>query len=337
MSIVGSELVWRTSEEMSDAGTNGGKMTGTAIASAVKNNVWPDVPQGERTAGSLKYRKVHIHVANDEDLTLVQARVFVETATPGDDSVTIFAGNFTDMQSGVTGSERKFGGGQLNADVTAGASQLTVAVDVATDEVASALALFQDGDLIRISDKTDVNDIGNAEEYVTISGTPSYAGDVATIDITGTLSNSYTAANTRVSSVYEVGDVEASYASFSVTSASGSYDDSTYPLAIDHIGGVEANWSLTFTSATDFDIYRDGSNIGSGNVSTNVQPTNTNYSKPYFVMDWNGFGGSFLSGDTITFTTHPAAIPLWYRRRVPAGANSLSGNKVIVGIDGQSA
>ncbi len=336
MSIVGSELVWRTSAEMSDAGTNGGKMTATAIADAVKNNVWPDVPQAERTAGSLKYRKVHIHIANDEDLTLVQSRVFVETSTPGDDSVVFFAGTFTDLQSGITGSERKFGGGALNSDVSAGGSIIEVAVDTASDESATSLAMFQDGDLIRISNKVDVDSAGD-EEYHTISGAPVYAADVATITLVGTLGASYTAANTRVSSVYEAGDVAASYVSFSVTSASGSYDDSTYPLVIDHIGGVEANWSLTFTSATDFDIFRDGSNIGSGNITSNVQPTNTNFSKPYFVMDWNGFGGTFQSGDTVTFTTHPAAIPLWYRRKVPAGAASLSGNKIIIGIDGQSA
>ena len=337
MSIVASELVWRTSVEMSDAGTNGGKMTKTAIADAVKNNLWPDVPQSERTAGSLKYRKAHIHIANDADLTLVQARVFVETYTPGEDSVVIFAGTHTDLQSGISGSENKYGAGQLNADVSAAATSIDVAVDTSSGEAANSLNLFRDGGLIRISNKTDVDDTGGAEEYATITGAPSYAGDVATINLTAGLANSYLAANTRVSSVYEAGDVQASVASFVVTSAAGTYDDTTYPILVDHIGGVEANWSLTFTSAADFTIYKDGSDIGAGNVGSDVQPTNTDFSKPYFVMDWNGFGGTFQSGDTITFTTHPASIPIWYRRRVPAGASSLSGNKVIVGIDGQSA
>lgn len=337
MSIVASELVWRTSVEMSDAGTNGGKMTATAIADAVKNNIWPDVPQSERTAGSLKYRKVHIHVANDADLDLVQSRVFVETHTPGDDSVVFFAGTHTDLQSGITGSERKYGGGQLNADVSAAATTIDVAIDNASDETASTLALIQDGDLIRISDKTDVDDVGGNEEYATVSGAPSYVGDVATVTLAAGLGSAYTAAATRVSSVYEAGDISGSTASFAVTSASGTYDDTTYPIAVDHIAGVEANWSLTFTGATTFDIYKDGSNIGSGNVASDVQPTNADFSKPFFVMDWNGFGGTFQSGDTVTFTTHPAAIPIWYRRKVPAGASSLSGNKVILGIDGQSS
>jgi hypothetical protein len=337
MSIVASEIVWRTSVEMSDAGTNGGKMTATAIANAVKNNLWPDVPQSERTAGSLKYRKAHIHIANDADLTLVQARVFVETATPGDDSVVIFAGTHTNTQSSITGSERKYGGGQLNTNATASDTSIEVAVDTASDESAASLALFQNGDLIRISDKTSVDDVGGAEEYATISGVPSYGGNVVTIPLASGIQNSYSSANTRVSSVYEVGDVAASYVSFAVTSAGGTYDDTTYPMAVDHIGGVEANWSLTFTNATTFNIFKDAVNIGSGNVSADVQPTNTDFSKPYFVLDSAGFGGTFQAGDTITFTTHPASIPLWYRRKVPAGASSLSGNKVIIGVDGQSS
>jgi len=337
MSIVASEIVWRTSVEMSDAGTNGGKMTATAIPTGVKNNIWPDVPQSERTAGSIKYRKVHVHIANDADLELVQARVFVETYTPGDDNVILFAGTHTDTQSGI-GSPRYYGGGQLNADVSAAATSIDVAVDVATASEASTLNMFQNGDLIRISDKTDVDDVGGNEEYATISGAPSYAGDIATITLTAGLANGYTGTATRVSSVYEAGDISGSVASFSVTSGlSGTYDDTTYPVAVDSIGGVEANWTLEFTSATNFTVKKDAVSVGAGTVSGDVQPTNSDFSKPYFVMQFEGFGGTFQSGDTITFTTHPASIPLWYRRKVPAGAASLSGNKIIVAVDGQSA
>lgn len=337
MSIIASELVWRYSEEMSDAATNGGKMTSTSIPDATKNNIWPDVPQAERTSGSLKYRKVHIHVANDADLTLVQPYVFVETYTPGDDSVVIFAGTHTDLQSSITGSERLYGGGQLNADVTAGATSIDVALDVSSDETASSLALIQSGDLIRISDKTDVNDAAGNEEYVTVSGAPSYVGSVATVTLSSALVNSYTAASTRVSSVYQPGDVSASYASFSVTSGSGTYDDATYPILVDHIGGVEANWTLEFTSSTAFDVKKDGTTISSGNISSDTSPTNSDFSKPYWTLNYLGFGGTYTLGDTITFTTHPASIPLWYRRKVPPGAASLSGDKVIIGIDGQSS
>lgn len=337
MSIQASEIVWRRSTDMSDAGTGGGKMTATAIATAVKNNIWPDVPQAERVAGSTKYRKIFIHIANDDDIPLIDGRVFVETPTPGDDNVVIFEGTQTDVASSITGSERKYGGGPLNSTVSAGATEIQVAIDVAVNGEASSLALIQNGDLIRISDKASVSAGSGNEEFATVSGAPSYSGDVAIVTLAAPLTNGYSSANTRISSVLEVGDIEATYASLIVTSGSGTYDDSTYPIAVDHIGGVEATWTLQFTSATAFNILKDGVNVGSGNISSDVQPTNSSFSKPYFVMQSEGFGGTYTNGDTITFVTHPASIPIWYRRKVPPNAASLSGDKVIIGVSGQSA
>jgi hypothetical protein len=316
---------------MSDAGTNGGRMTHTAIASAVKNNIWPDVPQSERTAGSTKYRKVFIHAANDDDLTLVQARLFVETYTPGDDSVQIFLGTQTNTQSSITGSERVYGCGKLNTNASSGASSIAVLTEGA------AFNMFRNGDLIRVSDKATVDGAGN-EQFVTINGVPSYGGDVATISITPVLAYNFLAADTRVASVIEVGDVEAAYSSFVVTSSAGTYNDTTYPILVDHIGGIQQNWTLTFSNASTFTLTGDTlGSLGAFTTASDLQPTNGNFSKPYFVMDNAGFGGTFVNGDTITFTTAPASIPVWYKRVVPAGASSLSANKVIVAIDGQSS
>ena len=79
MSIVAAELIWRKPLEVSDAGSNGGRMGSAVATGGVKNNVWPDVPQAERAAGSIKYRKTFIHVANDADLALIDPKVFVES------------------------------------------------------------------------------------------------------------------------------------------------------------------------------------------------------------------------------------------------------------------
>lgn len=333
MSIQASEMIWRYPAERSDVGTNGGRMTKNIIANAVKNNIWPDIPQSERDAGSTKYRKAFIHIANDDDLELVRPRVFVETPSPGDDSVTIFPGSFVDTQSGITGSEDQYGCGQLDSDVLASASS----IDVMTE--GAALDIFRDGDLIRISDKATVSGAGN-EEYHTISGAPSYNGDVATITLVGTLANGFSASNTRVASVYQGTDpLVAAYSSFVVTTAgSGDFDDTTYPVLLDHKGSVYQSWTLTWTSATEFNIVGDTLGlVGTGITSSTVQPNNPDFSKPYFVMNNAGFSGVWAASDTITFDTSPCAIPIWYKRIIPALANSLSGDKVIVGIDGESS
>lgn len=330
MSIIAAELVWRLPVEVSDAGTNGGRMTAGSIATAVKNNVFPDVPQAERTAGSTKYRKVFVHVANDADLTLVAPKLFVETRTPGDDNVTFIAATQRNTQSAITGSEVKYGAGVLNANATAGAGTIAVLVED------SANNIFPNGCSIRVSDKADINASGN-EEYKVVSNC-SYTGNVATLTLSTNLANGYSSTVTKVASVYSPGDVLTAIANFAKSSSAGTYNNATYPPLGDSISTVEQDWTLTFTSATAFNIVGDvlGS-VGTGNTSSDAAPINGSYSKPYFTLRSVGFGGTWVAGDTITFKTSPASIPIWYRRVVPAGANSLSGNSVIVAVDGESA
>ena len=333
MAIIASELIWRRAAEVSDAGTNGGRMTATAIPTGVKNNIWPDVPQSERTAGSTKYRKVFIHVANDNDLTLVAPKVFVLMPTPGDDRVTFIPGTQTNTQSGVTGSEQKYGAGTLNQNVSAGATSIQVLV-----ENWASTPIFANSMKIRISDKQTIGGSGN-EEYATINAAPSAAGNVITLSLSAGLTNSYaTATPTYVSSVYEPGDVKCSVDGWGESSGAGTFDETTYPVLCDNIGTIEQTWTVTFSSATAFSVSGNTvGSVGSGTTSTNFVPNNSAHGKPYFTLQKDGFGGTWANGNTITFTTHPASIPLWYQRVIPAGASSLSGNKVIVAVDGESA
>ncbi|MBF0171737.1 MAG: hypothetical protein HQK87_11755, partial [Nitrospinae bacterium] len=74
MPIQSSELRFYKSATVSDASSNGGRMSANEIPDGVKNNVWPDVPQGERLAGSTKFRKVFFKVANDDDIRLINPR-----------------------------------------------------------------------------------------------------------------------------------------------------------------------------------------------------------------------------------------------------------------------
>jgi len=333
MSIVASELVWRKPAESSDAGTNGGRMSATAITSGVKNNLFPDVPQAERTAGSTKYRKAFIHVANDADLTLIASKVFVLQPTPGDDYVTIFPGTYTDTQSGIGTPAQLYGAGKLNADVSAAATTVAVLV-----ESWATAPIFAAGMTIRVSNKASVDDVSGTEEYRTIAPAGvSAAGNVITLTLTAGLSYAYSATNTYVSSVISQGDVVSS-ATTPVVAGGGSYNSGTYPILADNIGSIEQNWTVTFTSASQFTVVGDTvGSLGTFNVTSDAAPTNPSFSgKPYFTINRLGWS-SPQTGTSMTFTTHPAAIPIWYKRVVPSGAASLSGDKVIVGVDGESA
>jgi hypothetical protein len=211
-----------------------------------------------------------------------------------------------------------------------------LATSIAVLTEGAAFNCIRSGDLIRISDKTSVNDVVGNEEYVTVNSVPSYAGDVATFNITPAIVHSYTAILTRVASVYAAANVIGSVSNI-VKTLGGTFDAVTYPILVDSIGGIYDTWTLTFSNATTFSCV--GSFIGavgSGNVGSDFSPVNADYTKPYFVLPAAAWGGTQVGGNILVFTTSPASIPYWEKRVIPSGASSLSGNKVIIAVDGES-
>ena len=332
MAIVSGEILWKKCDEDSDATSNGGRITAVVSPSATANNDFPDIPQSELTSGITRYRKRFIKIANDADLVAQTTKVYMRLHSPADDSIMFFPGTQRDTQNDITGSERTYGAGQLGADVSAGAGSITVNTEgVAFDH-------FQDGDTIIISNKGSVFDAGDREEHV-INGVPSYSGDQATITLAGTLANAFLASNTVVSSVYAAGNIQASADNYSVTSVSGTYDNATYPVIIDHIGTMEQTWTVTFTDATNFGIVGDTiGSVGSGTTGADFTPTNTDEgSKPYFTLPSAGWGGTWAVGETLVFQTHPCAVPVWYKEVVPAACAAFTNNIPYCAVMLQSA
>lgn len=328
MPIVATDLKTYLSEVVTDDNTNGGRLGYTEAVSGVKNNVWPQVFNAERIAGSTKYRKTFHKVVQASDITYVDAIIYLERPTAGDDEVYIFPGTQTDTQAGITGSEDLYGAGSLTNSVLTGANSIEVTV------ADPAIIIFRDTEKIRISNKPDVDTAGD-EEFHTISGTPTIDGNVVTITIAGTLAADYSNTDTVISSVIECGDVVGNFDNSSYSSASGVFWDSE--LTVHSVGAEEDTITFTFTSATDFDV--TGANLGalgSGNTSTDFSPNNPSTSTPYFTMLSSGWTGTWATSETAQFDMHPAAYPTWEKRIVPTSSQSLAGNTRILVFDGES-
>ncbi|MBF0262456.1 MAG: hypothetical protein HQL97_11570 [Magnetococcales bacterium] len=342
MAIQASEIKWYRSRVVNDGPTNGGTMSALEIQDGVKNNVWPDVPQAERNAGSVKYRKSFIKIANDDDLALTAPRLFIETGTPGDDRVVVLAATQTDTQAEASGYTRCYGIGFLDGPILADDASLQVVVE--PGNAAEGDAIFQDGDLIRVSDQSSLDAPTGNSEFLRLasSNAVTWNGNLATLTLAdgNRPARNYAAGVTKVASVIEGADITTGLSDWQISSPAGSYDRTGFPPALDHIGTLEQTWTLTFTSATQFVcVGNDLGIVGSGAIQTDFSPINPDFAKPYFTLSGGSppWGGTFASGDTVTFVTHPAALPLWEKRTVPAGANSHSGNQVIVAISGESA
>ena len=321
MAITRTDIVLRRAQTNNDTNSNGGRMTHQVWASGTTNALWPDVSEDQRTAGATQWRKVFIHVANANSLTLPDADVFLERPTEGDDEVYLAAGTQTDIQSDLS-SPPLYGTGALNADVSAGASQIVAAV------ADGAVSIFRNSGKIRISDTAGIDEAGNTE-FHTISGAPSVNGNLVTISLVGTLANDYDSENTTISSVYEAGDVEGAISNVVVTSAGGEFDDAA--ASVNAIGAVYQPITITFTSSTAFTCSGDTlGSLGAGSIAGTFAPVNQYLGQPYFSIPATAWSGTWEAGDTVTFTLSPFALPVWLKRVVPAGAEISQGNNSIL-------
>jgi len=327
MAIVNAELKAYRSKVVTNTATNGGRLSSNEAVSGVANNIFPDAFADEILAGVTHFRKVFMKVADSENLTLNGAFAYLKNITLADSRYRLFSATQTDTQADIL-TPRYYGAGALASDVSA--SDITITVDA--EPGGGADLIFQDGDLLVISDGTSV------EKATIAAGGVSWATDQATVTLTAGLLNSYAAATpTNVSSLLEQASVSTSFDGFTVTSASGTYDDTGSPVGLDNIGSVEENWTLTFSDATNFSVSGDTVGaVGSGTVGVDFSPVNVDFSRDYFTLLAAGFGGTFAVAETIVFSTHPAALPIWLERIIPAGSASAADLPVLV-FGGESA
>lgn len=310
MPIATSEVKLYRSAVVDNTSSNGGRMDGSnEVVDNVTNNNWPDILPADLSAGATIWRKLHYKFQDTENLTAATPRVFIDQVVAGDAEGYIAAGTHTNTQGDLS-SPNLYGAGSLNSSVSAGATSIAVLVDDGT------VTIFRDTEKIYIDDGTNA-------EFATINGTPSVAGDVVTISLSAGLSNGYTAGSgTKISSCYEPGDVSASIEN--VTDTNNLFDETQ--ATAEHAGGIYENWTLEYTSTTEFTLTGDTKGlVGSGNVSSTFQPNNPDTGTPYITIPAAAHEGSPSIGNQVTFRTVPATISFWEKLVYPAGSSAGSG------------
>lgn len=323
-----------------------GRCSATLINTGVVQNVFPHVTSAQRASGLSTYKKIFWGLANTDNYALIDPELYHDKPTlSADDYVVMWESGqrtATDESSLSTemGSADLFGSAVLQSDISATDTTLTLTVKHTDLLPGGSHDIFRDGDTIRVCSHSTATGSDGAEEDKVISGTPTYSGLNVTITVTEGFTNAFTvAAGTRASSLLKpTADTEPTYTSPVVTSSAGTFDDTTYPVELDNQGTTDEDITLTFTDATHFTASGDSlGTLGSGDTSTNFAPSNSDFTRPYFTIDADAFGGTFQAGDTITFTTHPARVPIGQLRVVLAGAASLANNKCTAVYGGEAA
>jgi len=332
MAILANELVMYKAASMNDTPTNGGLLSNAVVTTAAKNNVFPDVSQADKLAGVTNLRKVFYKVDNAANLTLQNPFVYVEKITNGDDALYIHAGTANDTQAALTGTERLYGAGTLTSAVLAGDTTCSMLLEDA------AVTSFADGDLVRISNQPDVATAGTTE-YLTIAvgGVSLPTGNTVTLTFTTAFANGF-ALGDKVAATMPLSNVAATATTPNITSAAGTFAGVANPVTLNNLATIDDTWTIAFTSATAFSVVSSTLGaVGAGNTSADTSPNNPDYGQPYFTLPFAGFGGTWVSGDTLVFTTSSASAAIWLKKIVPAGAASLTANTAVVAIEGESA
>lgn len=335
MPLSTSDITFRKSTVMNDTSANGGRMVASVLPSGLKNAIWPDVRQAERTAGSDKWRKVFLHFAPADASQALDVKVVPWAPTTADDRVRVYAGTQSDTQAAISVTPGR-AYGVANATVTtlaAGSSTVDVTLEGASD------VIFEDGDAVYVTDKADINSVAGAEEYAVID-TVSVTDGVATLTFVSPLANSYAEASgvkIRVASVLALGDVLTSASAGAVTSSAGTFAVANVALLPRSV--MSDTWTVTFATATTYAVTGAATGLlaGAGSTATTFSPANADYGGAYFSLPATCWGGTFVAGDTVVFSTAPAARGIWERRTVPAGANSFAANRFTLLVDCESA
>lgn len=148
-----------------------------------------------------------------------------------------------------------------------------------------------------------------------------YSGNVATVALSQQVAETHDASHTYCAGVMEGGDLEPSIANFDDSDTdNGVFEEVAHPVELTALGTEEEDWSVVFTSATSYTV--SGARIGAvgvGSVGEDFAPLNPVAATPYFTIRAAAWSGVWASGDSVGFTTHPAALPLWFKEVVPPG------------------
>lgn len=170
-----------------------------------------------------------------------------------------------------------------------------------------------------------------------------------TLTTAGSITHSFPATTTLVSSAALIGDTQARVVNIfdqqtwanawadavSGSAASSTYNSNVYPLAVTNRGAIKERWAIVFTSATAFKVI--GETVGEialGDTATDCAPVNPATGAPYFTIQALGWGTGWSGGNAVRFNTEGANSPLWIARCVIQGDPSQPSDSFAIQIRG---
>jgi hypothetical protein len=246
---------------------------------------------------------------------------FVETIGAGDGSTTSFSATLSNVPV-----EK----GSISISYTINGTSYTAVDDgrgnISGVHVTSGTVDYATGSISLTFDTATDNGTNIDCNYAKSCAT--WNGNVATIELDEQVPYNFSASNSYAGVCIELGDLKPDVTDVTVTSGSGTFDESY--IAVNNVGTVYDEWTITFQDATTFTV--SGSYEGSlpgGSINAEYSPINPKTGTPYFTISPSAWGGSWQAGDTVTFKTIPAAKAVWWKEVIPPNTEREPNNVVV--------
>jgi hypothetical protein len=343
MTIATTDLKAFYATDMSNGSTSGGRISFNQITSGALQNVFPHGFRAARLTGNLAnpdHRKIFLRNCNDADETGFEPLAYLFRPNPSEAWCYKIIGTQRSTRADLTGAEDRYGSGLLATSVAIGATVLVV--NVKHTDLASCFAV---GRPIRITDKLLPTSISGTEEEFTPTDVSS-SGTQVTITIPSPgVANAYPAGGSTdyatgcvVFSVYYPADDLACTVSAWTESTGTVYNETSYPVIGDNIGAAEQTWTVTRLSDIQYSCVGDTiGSVGTGATGTDFAPVNPANNKPYFTLRAAGWTTTLPTGYTMSFQTHPPAIPVHEFRCIPPSCPSLAGDGITLCLEIETA
>jgi len=300
------------SKIVNDSEFNGGyEDCSSEIFSGQYENLFPDVSPSERASGYVRYRKFFVHATAQ---TISSSYVGIFDRSPAGDYFRLHAATVAQTQGSLLAlpSHKWYGTGRITQPVASGATVVVASFDGDVPDI-------EVNDTVLLASATD-------NELHTVAAVTS-SGLSVTVTLSNGTNHSYDTGS-RLCHLLPLGSIAPSYSDWLESSSSGTYDEVNYPPSVYNVGTVEDVWTLTFYSSSAFTcVGLTTGTVGTGDINNDFSPSNP-VGGTYFTLYASGWGGSWQSGDSVSFKTHPSSKPAWAKEVIPAGAAPCFSNEV---------
>lgn len=173
------------------------------------------------------------------------------------------------------------------------------------------------------------------------------------IALVSQVTHDYDSATALVSSVLPSGDLQSGiYDEFFQTSWSGTWSDNAvgdpplaqynlvdYPIVIVNEYAVQERFACIFQTATTVNVVGEhlGVILANAPITANISPINPRTGNPYFVIDKDGWGAGWNTGNVFRFNSVGAGYPYWFCRTTLMGPATEASDFYTLLLRGDSA